>query len=191
MPPKSSSSAKAKKGQGREVIKVEDNKVKGKGKKLMAMKAMKAMKVKGKKFKPNQGYTVGVSKIVRRRSYVHDMSAPSGSSDGGGSSDVNNEDQLHPVYAHTDVNQLVEVEFDVKHLDTLNFVMKVKDLVGDGLKKDQDFVFKSIYAEKHNGQDIQRLERINIPGLKADQHGGEIPAAYYLRFVTKYQFVTA
>jgi hypothetical protein len=173
------------------VIKVEDNKVKGKGKKLMAMKAMKAMKVKGKKFKQNQGYTVGVSKIVRRRSYVHDMSAPSGSSDGGGSSDVNNEDQLHPVYAHTDVNQLVEVEFDVKHLDTLNFVMKVKDLVGDGLKKDQDFVFKSIYAEKHNGQDIQRLERINIPGLKADQHGGEIPAAYYLRFVTKYQFVTA
>ena len=88
---------------------------------------------------------------------------------------------IHQVLPGTDLNQMVELEFDVKDIDTLGFVMTLRDLVGDG-QMDTSFSFKSVHAEKDHGATVQRLERVHIKGDASKM----LPDSHFLRFATKF-----
>ena len=88
---------------------------------------------------------------------------------------------IHQVLPGTDLNHMVELVFDVKDIETLGFVMTLRDLVGDG-QMDTSFSFNSVHAEKDHGATVQRLERMNIKGDASKK----LPDSHYLRFATKF-----
>ena len=158
---------------------------------MKATKATKVMKASGKGRQGSQGTLMKAMKTSKASKAPSEAVGGSlghgdGLAPGGGQRqapprhDVNVPMQHYEITANGIVNheQLVEIELDVKDLETISFVMTLGDL--KAADKDKNFTFKSVHAEKNQGRHIMRLERINfISGTLNKQH-------HYLQFAHKF-----
>jgi len=87
-------------------------------------------------------------------------------------------------YSQVQLDQNVEIEFDVRELDTLAFTMTFGDLIGDGIR-DQDFKFKGIAAEKDSGVSLMRLERCSVKAPWPESLD-KVLQGNYLNFVKRF-----
>lgn len=87
-------------------------------------------------------------------------------------------------YSKVQLNQNVEIEFDVREIETLTFTTTFGDLIGDGIR-DQDFKFKGIAAEKDSGVSLMRLERCSVKAPWPESLD-KVLQGNYLNFVKRF-----